>query len=122
MQQKTGESSMAGKVPANMIDDVNQPLNFLEIFDAEIFPASKMDLIAYAQDQGASEEAASEEALNQLQGIPDDIYGSLSELNRHLNEMEMVEDRGDLWGSEESRDLSDDNDRAIADLKGKGRL
>lgn len=118
MQQKTGEDFNADMAPADGIETLNQPMNILELFDGKVFPASKMELISYAQDQGASEDA-----LDSLQAMPDDIYNSLSDLNRHLNEIEMVEDRnGDLWGSARSKDLSDDNDRHLADIKGQGKL
>lgn len=107
-----------GNIPGNM-NAVNSPLNLLELFEPDDFPASKMDLIIYAGERGASEDV-----LDELQAIPDDIYDSIAELNPHLGEMEIIEDRGggDLWASEESSDLSNDQDRALTEFMGKGRL
>lgn len=116
MPNKSGETTNIVTPPGNP-SAINPPMNILGLFGIDDFPASKMDLVIYAEDRGASEDV-----LEMLQAIPDDIYDSFNDLNSHLGEMEIIEDRGDLWASEESHDLSDDRDRALADFKGKGRL
>lgn len=96
---------------------VGHAVNLLGIFDGFAFPASKMELIAYAEDKGASEEV-----LDHLQAIPDDIYNSLTDLNLHANDIEILEESGNLWSSEDSHDLPDEAERFVSDLNGKGRI
>ena len=83
---------------------LTEPVNILEILDGAIFPASKMELIAYAQDHDASEEV-----LDQLQTIPDDIYNSLGHVNMHINDIEIIEGAENLFSSEPSSDLPHDD-------------
>lgn len=96
---------------------VAQPLNLLEVLDGVEFPVSKMELISYAEDRGASEDI-----LDQLQGMPDDIYNTLSDVNRHANNIEIIEESGNLWSSEDSHDLPDEAERFVSDLNGMGRI
>ena len=92
-------------------------VNLFELLDGLAFPVSKMEIIAYAEDKDASEEA-----MDQLQYIPDDIYNSMADLNRHANEIEIIEGGPNLWSSEESHDLPDDAERRMSDLNGQGRV
>ena len=96
---------------------LNQPVNLLEIIDGITFPISKMELIAYAEDRGASEEI-----MTQLQAIPDDIYDTRADIVRHGSEIEVLENRDDMWGSAESSDLPDDADRRKAEMNGRGQI
>ncbi len=96
---------------------VSHGVNILELLDGMTFPASKMELIAFAEDKDASEEA-----MDQLQAIPDDIYNSLADVGRHANEIEIIEGGPNLWSSEESHDLPDDAERRVSDLNGQGRV
>lgn len=82
---------------------LSEPVNILELLDGVVFPASKMELIAYAQDQGASEDA-----LDLLQSIPDDIYSSLGHVNIHINDLEIIEGVENLFSSESIDDLPGD--------------
>jgi hypothetical protein len=82
---------------------LSEPVNILEVLDGVGFPASKMELIAYAQDHDASEEV-----LDQLQCIPDDIYNSLGHVNMHINDIEIIEGAENLFSSEPSSDLPQD--------------
>ncbi|MDB5490721.1 MAG: hypothetical protein JWO78_570 [Micavibrio sp.] len=96
---------------------VSHGVNILELLDGMVFPASKMELIAFAEDKDTSEEA-----MDQLQAIPDDIYNSLPDVSRHANEIEIIEGGPNLWSSEESHDLPDETERALSDLNGQGRV
>lgn len=96
---------------------VEHAVNILEILDGASFPCSKMELISYAEDRGASEEA-----FDQLQAMPDDIYTSISDVNRHVNEIEVIEGSENLFSSEESHDLPDEADRLVSDMNGSGRV
>jgi len=56
------------------------PINLLELLDGLEFPATKTEIVDYAQDQGASEEA-----LDMLQALPHEEYKTLTAFNRdHL--------------------------------------
>lgn len=92
---------------------VNHATNILGIFDGMTFPASKMEIVAFAEDADASEDV-----LDHLQAIPDDIYNSLGDLDRHFNDIEIIEESDNLWSSEESHDIGVESDRLIADLNG----
>lgn len=96
---------------------IGHPVNILGLFDGMDFPASKMELISYAEDKGASEDV-----LDQLQSMPDDIYNTLSDVNRHANDIEILEESGNLWSSGDSTDLPDEAERFVSDLNGKGRI
>ncbi len=82
---------------------LSEPLNVLEVLDGVAFPASKMELIAYAQDHDASEDA-----LDLLQSIPDDIYSSIGHVNIHINDIEIIEGAENIFSSESIRDLPGD--------------
>jgi hypothetical protein len=92
---------------------VNHAPHILGFFDGMTFPASKMELVAYAEDAEASEDV-----LDHLQAIPDDIYNSLTDLERHFNDIEIIEESGNLWSSEESHDIGMEPDPLLADLTG----
>ena len=87
------------------------PTNLLEIMDGIAFPASKADLVDYAQNNGASEEI-----LDQIRAMPDEIYNSIKDINRHANEIEHLPGEENLWSSEPSADLPDETDSKITEL------
>lgn len=94
-----------------------QAVNMLALFEGMTFPASKMELIAYAEDADASEDV-----MAHLQAMPDDIYNTAGDLDRHYNDIEIMEESGNLWSSAESQDLPDESERLISDLSGLGRI
>ena len=83
---------------------LSEPVNILEVLDGAVFPASKMELIAFAQDHDASEDV-----LDLLQSIPDDIYNSLGHVNIHINDIEIIEGAENLFSSEPAGELSGDD-------------
>ena len=108
---------------ASLVDEnireapVPYPSNLLEVLDGISYPASKMDLITYAEDKGASEEI-----LDQLQAMPDDIYNGIKDITIHANDIEIIEGSENLWSSEESHDLPDEAERYVSDMNGIGRV
>lgn len=100
-----------------MRDNFAHPLNILELLDNAVFPAHKTELVQHAQDNDASEEA-----LDQLQALPERIFLSISDLNRHLSDIENMPGSGNLWSSQDSGDLPQPKDVALAQLRGQGRV
>jgi hypothetical protein len=60
-------------------------INLLELIDGFPFPGTKAQLVEYAQENDASEEA-----LDTLRGIPDMYYESLRQFNRHATEIDLL--------------------------------
>lgn len=96
---------------------VLHPVNLLEVLDGMEFPVSKMEMIAYAEDNNASEEI-----IDLLQAMPDDIYRDLRDVNLHSHDIEIISGSSNLFSSEESHDLPDEAERCVSDLNGMGRL
>jgi hypothetical protein len=117
MDQNFSQQDNAQLIEGDNDSPMDHSINLLEILDGASFPASKMELIAYAQDKGASEEA-----LDQLQAIPDDIYNSLDDVNRHSNDIEVIEGAENLFSSEPSHDLPDEAEHFVSDMNGSGRV
>jgi hypothetical protein len=117
MTQRIREDLEENTGPGVSTTAVGHAVNLLGIFDSMTFPASKMELIAHAEDRGASEDV-----LDHLQAMPDDIYNSLADLNSHANDIEIIEESGNLWSSEDFHDLPDEAERFISDLNGRGRV
>jgi hypothetical protein len=100
-----------------MPDSINHPLNMLEILDGVPLPATKQELIDYAQDHDASEDM-----LDQLQAMPGDTFNSISDINRHIGLVEDMPGSENLWSSADSRDLPDDSEIAATQSRGQGRI
>ncbi len=60
-------------------------INFLELVDGAEFPMTKTELVAYCEDQGASEEA-----LDIIQALPHAEYPSLESFNREIGMVEQL--------------------------------
>lgn len=74
------------------------PINFLELVDGMPFPATKTEIIDFAQDQGASEEA-----LDILQALPGERYEHLSDLNAQIGLVEQLPGgKANLFSSSQS--------------------
>lgn len=117
MKQRIREDMQHSSGPGVSATAVDHAVNLLGVFDRMIFPASKMELIAYAADKNVSEDV-----LDQLQAMPDDIYNSLADVSRHANDIEIIEESGNLWSSEDYHEISDEAGRFISDLNGRNRV
>jgi hypothetical protein len=60
-------------------------INLLELIDGFPFPGTKAQLVEYAQENDASEEA-----LDILRGIPEMYYESLPQFSRHAIEIDLL--------------------------------
>ena len=100
-----------------MPDSMTHSMNILELLDGAAFPATKLELVAFAEDNGASEEA-----LEQIQSMPGDTYQSIADVNRHINLLDKLPGDSNMWSSEESHDLPDDNEIKATNLRGQGRI
>ncbi len=76
--------------------DFVHPVNILEVLDGADFPATLPELIAYAEDNDASEEV-----LDQIQAMPDREYLSIQDVNRHLNILATEEGEENIYSSED---------------------
>lgn len=75
-------------------------MNIATLLDNAPYPLTKVELVEYAQNHGASEDA-----LDEIQAMPDIVYNSIAHVNKHLGEIEDLPNRGDLWASEPSHDI-----------------
>lgn len=81
----------------------SQPLNILEILDHAPFPATKVELIEYAEAHDASEEA-----MDLIQAMPDRTYSSIRHVNAGLGLTEPLPNEEEWWPSAPSHDLPED--------------
>ncbi len=101
-----------------MADTVNRPLNVLELLDRAPLPASKEELVQYAQDHDASEEA-----VEQIRAMPGENFRSIKDISNHLALMDdLPGGEANLWSSADSRDLPDERDVRLAEARGQGRV
>jgi hypothetical protein len=70
------------------------PVNILEVLDGADFPATLPELIAFAEDNEASEEV-----LDQIQAMEDREYESIQDVNRHLNVLAIEEGEENIYSS-----------------------
>lgn len=79
--------------------DSQAPMNLLELFDDVKFPATRSELISHAEDNNASEDA-----LDVLQALPENRYGTLDALNGDLGKIRHVPGQENLWSSQQQKD------------------
>ncbi len=60
-------------------------INFLELVDEAHFPMTKVELVEYCQEQGASEDA-----LDMIQALPREEYDSFAMFNRDIGRIETL--------------------------------
>jgi hypothetical protein len=75
-----------------MPDSINHPINILELLDGMPLPATKQELVAWAEDHDASEEA-----LEQLRGMRGDTFRSIADISRRANLLEIPPGSANLW-------------------------
>jgi hypothetical protein len=68
--------------------------NILEVLDGVTFPATAIELVAYAQDHDASEDV-----LDLIQAMPDRDYVSIHDVNRSLGLIGAQEGDENTWSS-----------------------
>lgn len=75
------------------------PINYLELVDKMHFPATKAEIVAYAQEHGASEDA-----LDGFQALPEGLYESFAVLSHKIGKIDQLPG-GDmnLWSSVQKR-------------------
>ena len=85
---------------------MDEPVNILEVLDGMVFPATVVELVAYAQDKDASEEV-----LDQIQAMPDRDYVSIHDVAMHLGRIEPLPGEENQWPSAPSEEYFTDEDR-----------
>ena len=86
----------------------DQPMNILEVLDGLPFPATVAEMVAYAEDSKASEEA-----LDQIQAMPDRDYVSIHDVAMHLGRIESLPAEENQWSSAPSEEFFTDEERPI---------
>lgn len=81
------------------------PPDILELLDGVEFPATQADLISYAYDNDASEEA-----VEMLRALPDSTFNHLSDVRDNLGRIDELPGN-QQWGSEASEDMPHNPDR-----------
>ena len=76
--------------------------NILEVLEGIQFPTSVPEMVAYAEDQEASEEV-----LDLLQGMPEREYTSLQDVSRSLGQVEELPGAENLWPSASEQELDE---------------
>lgn len=74
------------------------PMNLEEILDGIRFPTAKTQIVTYADENGASEEA-----LEILRAIPARDYRNMQEINAKLGMIEDQPGSENLWSSSRSK-------------------
>lgn len=98
--------------------DVNHAPIVLELLDDAPFPLTKPELVAYAEDQDASEEA-----LEVIRVMPDRVYNNVEQVNAGLGLIEDLPHTDNGWWPGEEPDLKADERRKKAtDTRGKGQV
>lgn len=77
----------------------NNPMNLRELLDGMAYPVEKIEIIAYAIDHDASEEA-----LEMLRALPHEHYKGPNLLNRDLGLIGQVAGSMNVWSSAGTRD------------------
>lgn len=72
----------------------NMPMNLEEVLNGIVFPTAKVEIIVYADQQGASEKA-----LELLRGLPARSYKNMQEINRYLGLVDQQPGNENLWPS-----------------------
>ena len=72
----------------------DMPMNLEEVLDGIPFPTAKVQIIAYAGDHGASEEA-----MGLLRALPVRNYNNMKEINAELGLVEPQPGSKNLWSS-----------------------
>lgn len=73
---------------------IDEPVNVEETLDGLMFPAVRIQIITYAEDQGASEEV-----LEMLRALPLESFNNIQEINRELGKIEKQPGSENLWSS-----------------------
>lgn len=76
------------------MSDTNMPVNVEEVLDGIPFPAAKVQIITYADRQGASEET-----MEILRCLPSHHYQNMQDINKHLGLIERQPGSENLWSS-----------------------
>ena len=98
--------------------DVNHAPIVLELLDDAPFPLTKPELVAYAEDHDASEEA-----LEVIRVMPDRVYNSVEHVNAGLGLIEDLPHTDNGWWSGEEPDLkADERRKKVTDTKGRGQV
>lgn len=84
------------------------PPDILELLDGVEFPASQADLISYAYDQDASEEA-----VEMLRALPDSTFNHMNDVRDVLGRIEDLPGV-QQWGSEPSEDMPHDPEEEMS--------
>ena len=91
--------------------EYDHSVNVLEYLVGLELPATKIEIVQRAQDNGAPEEA-----LDYLQAMPDNTYNSVREIHNSLYLLEPLPDHGHLDASS-AQDLSSDEPLAAGEGK-----
>lgn len=74
--------------------DFVHPVNVLEVLEEFEFPGTVPELVAYAEDQDASEDV-----LDLIQAMPEREYESIQDVARHLNQIAVMEGEENIYSS-----------------------
>ena len=77
-----------------------QSVYALQFLDGLEYPATRQDIVACAESNGASEKT-----LDQIQAMPKDSYESLEDVNKSLYKLQSLPGNENLWSSNDSEDL-----------------
>jgi hypothetical protein len=97
--------------------DTNYPPNLEELLDEMNFPATKAEIVNYAESRDPSEEA-----MELLRILPKDEYETLRELNKDLGLSEDLPNNDDLWPDQRAEKLFDEKNRELTEITGQGKI
>jgi hypothetical protein len=78
---------------------MNMPINYLELVDRMPFPATKAEIVLFAQNHGASEEA-----LDGFQALPEGTYENFAMLSNRIGQIDSLPGSdSNMFSSSQSR-------------------
>lgn len=86
------------------------------LFDDMSFPAARPEIIEHAKNKNAGREAT-----NMLQGLPQEEFQTLNQLNIALAQIKPLPGQENQWSSHPSRDIPEEQDQVLSNLKGSGK-
>ena len=82
--------------------DFVHPVNVLEVLEDVEFPATVVEMVAFAEDNDASEEV-----LDMIRAMEEREYESIQDVNRHLNVIAVEEGEENIYSSASDGGIDD---------------
>lgn len=76
------------------MSSVDMPINLEMLLDDINFPVTRVEIVAFAEAQGASQEA-----LTLLSALPSKVYRNMQQINANLGMVDQLPGDENIWAS-----------------------